>query len=122
MFHSTESRPALAILAVPAFALLLAGGASIQSRHEPASIASAEVTVQMAEAGVMDVSFTPNGYTTHLGSAPTIVQINAAGGMDLTFTPEDGKAQPAPESAPTATAALELRAAAGPDSTYTTAN
>lgn len=122
MFRNTESRTALSILAVPAFALLMAGGASVQSRHEPVSIPAVDTSVQIASAGVMDVAFTPDGYTTHAGSAPTTLQINSVGGMDLSFTPEDGKPQATPEAAPTSAAPLELRAAAGPDSTYTTAN
>jgi len=119
MFQSTESRPALAILAVPAFALLLAGGASLQSRPASAALTSGEATVQLAEAGVMDLAFVPSGYAASAPAVPTTLAASEAGVMDLGFVPEAQTAVPASEvKAPTATS-VEVSAAGVMDLGFT---
>lgn len=114
MFRYPESRLTSSLLAIPVLAVLLVGGAAIPPNHASRAPLT-KPTVQIEEACVLDLTFSPVGDSVQAAATTTHLELNAAGVMDVSFSPASPEASPRVAApAPQATV-VEPVPAAGPD-------
>jgi hypothetical protein len=124
MFRNPESHTASYLLAIPVLAALMAGGTAISGRRAAPKAPFVGPTVQIEEAGVLDLSFRPVGGSAEpaqAASVPTPLEVGAAGVMDLEFSPASPEASSQAAATGKPATALDLVPAAGPDLGFTVA-